>query len=413
MSANLIPLQRAQRIVAEHVRPLPIETVPLDLALGRILAEDIRSDMDYPPFDKAMMDGYAVRTADFADGTATLEVLSEVAAGDIPGPTIQPGQATPISTGAPVPPGADAVVEVERSTLSPNGRSVQLRDRPKPGKSIATRAQDVAAGQTVLNAGTQLGPCQITAAAAAGATILTVHRKPTVAVLSSGSELVPPENKPQGAQIRNSNGNYLLAAVRQCRIEPRSLGIVPDDRDALRAALEEGLRSDVLISTGGVSVGLHDLVPESLVELGVTVRFRKVAIKPGKPILFGTREPGTLVFALPGNPVSCFIGMWLLVRPALDALQGIEINFPAAVAATTDAPLHLAGDRDVFRPARVRVTERGELVVSPVRWQGSGDLFGLAQANALTLQPARSQALQPGDRVEIIPLPDWDRPQDR
>lgn len=413
MSANLILLQRAQRIVAEHVRPLPIETIPLDLALGRILAKDVRSDMDYPPFDKAMMDGFAVRRADFADGLATLQVLSEIAAGDIPGRTLHPGQAIPISTGAPVPPGTDAVVEVERSTLSPNGRTVQLRDHPKPGKSIATRAQDVAAGQTVLDAGTRLGPCQITAAAAAGANILTVHRKPTVAVLSSGSELVPPENKPQGAQIRNSNGSYLLAAVRQCGIEPRSLGIVPDDRDTLRDALEEGLGSDVLISTGGVSVGLHDLVPELLVELGTTVRFRKVAIKPGKPILFGTREPGTLVFALPGNPVSCFIGMWLLVRPALDALQGIEMNFPTTVAATTDTPLPETGDRDVFRPARARLAERGVLVVSSVRWQGSGDLFGLARANALTFRPARSEALQAGDRVEIIPLTDWDLPRDR
>ena len=401
---SMLPLDQAQGLIAERVHPLPAETVPLQEADGRVLALDVTCDMDYPPFHKAMMDGYAVCCADFAEGIARLEVLAEVVAGDAPQLTMKPGQAVPISTGAPVPDGADAVVPVECSALADHGRVVELRDDPQPGRYIAPRGQDLPAGAIVLTAGTQLGPPQIAALAAVGATAVSVHRRPSVAILVTGNELVPAEARPGAGQIRASNSYYLVAAVRQLGLEPQPLGIVADDRAALRSALESGLRADVLLTTGGISMGKYDLVADLLSELGVRVCFSKVAVKPGKPTWFGTHHDGKLVFALAGNPASCLVGWHLLAGPALLGLQGAPLRFPAQIPARSDQPLPAADQRQTFLPARVQATEAGPPTVRPVGWTGSGDLFGLVRANALIVRPAHSPAVPAGQPVSIVPL---------
>ena len=404
MTPPRLSLVEAQRMVARQVRPLPAETVTLESADGRVLASDVACDRDYPPFDQALMDGYAVRSADFVKGVARLEVVGEVAAGEAPGVTVGAGQAVPISTGAVLPEGADAVVPVECGGLCEQGRVVELRDDPQPGRYIARRAQGAVAGASVLTAGTRLGPAQMAALAAAGATAVRVHRRPSVGVLTTGSELVSPEAKPRVGQMRNSNSYYLRSAIGRLGLEAEFWGIIADEKAALRAALERGLRADVLVTTGGSSVGKYDLIPELLGELGVSVCFRKVAIKPGKTTLFGTHGKGKLVFALAGNPSSCLVGWHLLAGPAVRGLQGTALRFPVSVAARSEQALAAAGDRQVFLPARAEVTKAGQAVVRPVRWSGSGDLFGLARANALIVQPAGSPAVAAGECVSVIEL---------
>jgi molybdopterin molybdotransferase len=281
---------------------------------------------------------------------------------------------------------------------------VELRYNPSPGRHIAPRAQDVTAGTTVLTASTRLGPPQIAAAAAAGAATVSVHRRPTVSVLATGSELVPADVKPTGGQIRNSNTSYLMAALRQLGLQPVSLGIVSDDRELLRDHIRQGLRADVLLTTGGISMGRHDLIPGLLAESGVTFHIRKVAVRPGKPTIFGTHHEGKLVFALPGNPVSCFVGLWFLAAPALAGLEGAPVRFPAGVQAVTDQPLAATGDRETFIPARTSAAQDGKLHAKPISWSGSGDPFGLARADSLIVRPAGPARIPAGGLVRVVPL---------
>jgi molybdopterin molybdotransferase len=400
----MLSVADAEAIVLEHARLLPPVSVPLTAeTLGQVLAEEIASDLDMPPYDKALMDGFAVRAADVCDGRATLAVIDEVTAGQTPRRPVGPGQATRIMTGAPIPPGADAVVMVERTQPAGDGQ-VRIDDKPpEPGQNILPRGREMRRGDVVLSAGTVLRPQELGLLAGVGRTSALLHPRPEVAVLSTGDELVEAGQVPGPGQIRNGNGPMLLAHVQRAGGRPRSLGIARDTVESLHALLAEGLRASVLVLSGGVSAGKLDLVPDGLRALGVEAHFHKVAMKPGKPVFFGTRG-STLVFGLPGNPVSTLVCFELFVRPALRRLLGLAPGPNLVIAALArDFPYH--SDRPTYYPVRMELTESGWRV-DPVPWFGSPDLRGLLPANAFAVFPAGEHHHRAGDRFPVLKVED-------
>lgn len=404
MPEGMIDVDRAYEILFGQVRALPTVEMPLAEAGFRTLAEAVRCDVDFPPFDRSVMDGYAVRAADVRAAPVTLRVVGEVAAGTVPARALAAGEAMQINTGAPIPNGADAVVRVEETERVESGGGVVIRKAVERGTFITRRAEYVRAGDVVLAAGSVLGPARIAAAAAAGAGRVAVYRQPRVAILSTGDELVEIDQRPAGGQIRNSNQHQLVALVASAHAEAISLGTVGDDRVALRAQIERGLSADVLCITGGASVGPLDLVPDVLRECGATFHFQKMRIKPGRPIHFATGPSVGLIFALPGNPVSAFVGFELLVRPALAALEGRPNTRPALIRATLQGNIAATRDRRTYVPARAWVGDDGGWQVEPVAWHGSGDVFGLAGANAMIMRPPGAAAVGSGTDVSILLL---------
>jgi molybdopterin molybdotransferase len=403
----MISIEEALALIAPHARPLPSVALPVAAALDRILAEEVKSDVDSPPHDKSIVDGYAIRAADFAPGT-TLTVAEEVTAGAVPQQTVLAGGATRIMTGAPLPEGADAVVMVEQTEAladqSPLGKVVLRADRVKLGQNIMPRSASMRQGETVLVSGHRLRPMEIGLLAEVGRAKVRVIRQPTVAVLSTGNELVPPEQLPSAGQIRNSNGAMLFASVQQSGAKAVELGISRDDRDALAALMREGLAHDVLLVSGGVSAGVLDLVPGVWAELGVDQVFHKVAVKPGKPLWFGVlkREVETkLVFGLPGNPVSSLVCFELFVRPALDALSGRGFRERPSVSARLASSFEQRGERVTYFPAIVR-DGGGVRLARPLEWKGSGDLRALASANALIRFPSGTRKFEPEEVVDVV-----------
>ncbi len=405
----MIDIDEAQSVVLTHARPGPTISLPLGEASGRTLARPIACDVDYPPFDRAVMDGYAVRAADVENAPVTLKMVGRIAAGRVPDKGLSPGEAMQINTGAPIPDGADAVVRVEDTETRAGGGAVLIRVPALPGSFITLRATYISAGAKVLETGTLLTPLAIGAAATAGAGVVTVYRQPEVALLATGDELIDIDQTPTGAQIRNSSRYVLEALVRSAHAKPVPLGVVSDEREALRARIVDGLGYDVLCLTGGVSMGAFDFVPEVLADCGATLHLRSLSIKPGKPTVFATTADGTLVFGLPGNPVSTFVAFELLVRPALSAMQGRPEGgrpggVPRPVRAGLRGSVPATTDRRSFWPARVVVNVDGELEAEALPWQGSGDAFGMATANGLIVRPPRQEVASTGDTVTIILL---------
>jgi len=365
-----------------------------------VLAEDVVSDLDMPPWDKSLMDGYAVRAADLPEGRGCLAVVEEVTAGQTPQRPVGPGEAIRIMTGAPLPAGADAVVMVER-TQSLEGRRVQVEDRPpRPGQNILARGREMRRGDTVLAAGAVLRPQEVGLLATVGRTAVRVVPAPRVAVLSTGDEIVHACEAPGPGQIRNGNGPMLLAQVARAGGLPHDLGIARDRLDNLRPLIAEGLRFPVLILSGGVSAGVADLVPAVLQELGVQAHFHKVAMKPGKPVFFGTCG-ATLVFGLPGNPVSALVCFELFVRPALRQLLGHVDAGPCLVQAVLVEDFAYKTDRPTYHPA-VLETPGGAWRVRPVPWFGSPDLRGLTRANAFVVFPAGEHQHRAGQEFQVL-----------
>jgi molybdopterin molybdotransferase len=397
----MLSVAEAQAIILEQARPLPPQRLPLTpAALGLLLAEDVVSDLDMPPYDKALMDGFAVRSNDLPEGRGTLTVIEEVTAGRTPQLPVGAGQATRIMTGAPLPDGADAVVMIER-TRQPDGARVQIDDKPpRPGQHVLRRGREMRRGDVVLAAGSVLRPQEIGLLAAVGRAAVRVYPPPHVAVLVTGDELVDAAQTPGPGQIRNSNGPMLLAQVGRAGGLPRALGIAPDQLARLRALVAEGLQVPVLVLSGGVSAGKLDLVPGVLQELGVQAHFHKVEMKPGKPVFFGTRGE-TLVFGLPGNPVSTLVCFELFVRPALRRLMGHAEPGPRQVEATLAEDFVYRTDRPTYHPARLEVGATG-WCVRPVPWFGSPDLRAVARANALVLFPAGDHRHQAGQRFTVL-----------
>jgi molybdopterin molybdotransferase len=430
--AKAIEVEAARREVLARVRPTAAEEVALDRALGRHLAVDAVASGPFQPFDNSAMDGFAVRAADVraasADSAVPLRIVDESRAGHPAERALGEGEAIAISTGAVLPPGADAVVRVEdtewasRTTGPPRDEAAvasggargdapvagsgadRLRDRvlirvaPSPGANVRRAGEDIAPGETVLGAGTELGPAELGALATIGLDPAPVQRRPRVAVVTSGDELTPP-GKPLGpGGIRDSNSRTVPALARLAGAEVASVDRTPDEPEATRAALERALEADVAIVCGGVSVGEHDHVKAALAELGAEEVFWRVALKPGGPTWFGTRGEA-LAFGLPGNPVSVMVTFLTFVRPALIAMAGGD---PATrrTTARLGAAYEKPTDRAHAVRCRLELDERG-WIAWPLPRQGSHVLTSMLAADALALLPAESAGLAAGETVEV------------
>jgi molybdopterin molybdotransferase len=392
-----IPLQEAQALVLGRVRPLSPEPVALAGAAARVLAEPALAAVDLPPFPSSAMDGYALRSA---DTPGTLPVVFRIAAGSPSPRPLEPGEAMAISTGGVVPEGADAVIQHE--LVGEADDILEVTGVVAYGSNVRAPGRDVTAGSVVVDAGTRLGPAQIGALAAAGVATVVCARRPRVAVLTTGTELRPPGTELAPGEIYESNGAMLAAQLATAGAEVTRLDSVADDDDAHRRALEEGLTHDVLVTSGGVSVGPHDLVRKVESELGVEEVFWQVAVRPGKPVSFGVRG-ATLAFGLPGNPVSTLVGCELFVRPALLALQGAADPGPYFAAGRLDEAVDRNPGRDDLLRARTVVTDDG-VVLRPVTGQESHMIVSAAEADALVLVPRGEGQLEAGSNVRYLAL---------
>ena len=412
----MITVDQALELILERAAAAPPVQLPLAETLDSTLAEDIASDVDSPPYDKAMVDGYAVIQADLAGGPVELEVLEEVAAGAVPTRPLAPGKATRIMTGAPVPPGAQAVVMVEQTEAAPAAAgappSVKILDTHVGGGNIMLRASSLEKGRRVLAAGTVVRPIEVGLLAEVGRAEVSVHRRPTVAVLATGNELVTPDVLPGPGQIRNSNGPMLLAQAARAGARPIDLGIGRDDRHDLADLVARGLRADVLVLSGGVSAGDFDLVPQVLAEAGVKQVFHKVHLKPGKPLWFGVQQAAdrrTLVFGLPGNPVSSLVCFELFVRPALGRLAGDASRGLQRRRARLQSARDHRGDRPTYFPARLhepsgRAADNDAPQLEVAAWKGSADLAALCAADCLAYFPPGPKQYQAGDGIDAYPF---------
>jgi molybdopterin molybdotransferase len=384
--SDLLSVEDAQERVLAEIVPLDAEDVPLREAYGRVLREDVTAPEDVPASDNSAMDGYAVRAEDLAgcsdDHPATLRVIADIGADSDPTVTITTGTAARIMTGAAIPRGADAVIQVELTDAgSPN---VHVYRALKQGTNIRASGEDMHRGDLILRAGIPLGPGELGVLATARRQTVRAGRVPEVAILSTGDEIV-------SGRVANSNSHALAALVREAGATVRVLDAVPDEPNATRRALELALRSDVVVSSGGVSHGAYDFVKDALDEIGAETKFWQVAMKPGKPVVF-SRVGNRLVFGLPGNPVSCIVGFLLFVRPALRKLMGQMSNLRLPVVqAYAAAPFELKGDRRMYFRVRL-ISEKGQLVAHPMRAQGSGISTSMIGANALAwLEPGQSR----------------------
>ncbi len=397
----MVSVEQALEIVLREAQALPVEEVALDDALARVLGEDVHADRDLPPFDRAAMDGYALRAADVAKAPAALEVKGEVRAGEWPRHQVAAGEAVRIMTGAPLPEGADAVQQVEKTQPLDEFR-VTILASVAAGQNVAPRGSEVRKGALVLPRGRAIDAAAVGVLATVGSTRVRVGRKPSVALLVTGDEVVDVAESPGPPQIRNSNGPAVAAQARQAGATVRLLGVARDQKDEITAALRAGLEADVLLASGGVSAGDYDLVEPALAELGVEVRFTRVNVKPGAPLVFGTRG-ATLVFGLPGNPVSAQVTFDLFVRPALLKLQGASVLQRPRVPVVLASPLRNRSGRTSHQPARVRF-EDGRLTARPLRSTGSGDLVAHARANALVVLAAEREEAAAGETAEALLL---------
>ena len=387
-------MDEALRAVLARVEPLPAERVPLERGAGRVLAEDALALVDLPPFPSSAMDGFAVRAA---DTPGLLPVVERVAAGRPASRPLAAGEAMGIATGGVVPEGADAVVPIERVTADDS--QVEIPDGTSAGVNVRPRGGDVRAGDVVVPAGVRLGPGQVGALAAAGVGELVCALRPRVAVLTTGTELRRPGEPLAAGEIYESNGPMLQVLLESAGASVELLASVEDDEAAHRRAIEEGLEHDVLVTSGGVSVGPHDLVRRIEAELGVEEVFWGVSVKPGKPLAFGVRG-GTLVFGLPGNPVSSLVSSVLFVLPALRALQGERDPAPPYRPGVLAASLRPDPRRDEL--VRARLTPTGEL--EPLSGQESHMIVRAAEANALVFVPSGEGELPAGSEVRYLSL---------
>jgi molybdopterin molybdotransferase len=398
----LDPAEALSRILdaLAGVAPLPPERVPLADALGRALAEDLAATCALPPFDNVQMDGYALRAADGSAAGARLRVAFEVFAGGTPPPRLPAGACARVFTGALVPDGADAVEMQEE--VSRRGAFARFRRPAERGRFVRRAGSDVAAGAVALARGAVVDPGAVGLAAALGCAEVAVHRRPRVAILATGDEIVAIGRALAPGQIQESNSHAVAAACRDAGAVPALLPVARDTRASLDAALEAGQGFDALVTTGGVSVGEKDLVREALEAAGTKLEFWRVAMRPGKPIVFG-RRGRTAVFGLPGNPASTLVTFELFVRPALRRLAGLtgtgRTVLPARLATALEKPSELA----LYARARAWV-ERGQLVVEPLRAQGSGQLTSVTGFEAIAVVPKGPVRLRRGSAVEAILL---------
>lgn len=397
----MLSVEEAQRRVMAEIVLGPAEPVSLDDALGRVLREDVIATGDMPPADNSAMDGYAVRAQDLEAVPVRLPVTDDIPAGHPPARLLEPGTAMRIMTGAFVPERADTVVQVE---LTDGGTDVVTIRKALPfGANIRRRGDDMRAGQVVIRAGVRIGPAEIAMLTAVQKTTVELGRRPTVAILSTGDELVDVHEPLTRGKIVNTNGPLLAALVREAGALPRMLGIVRDTKEATMAALETALQSDFVLSSGGVSVGAYDFVKEALDALGAETKFWRVAMKPGKPVVL-SRWRDRVIFGLPGNPVSCLVSFHLFAAPALRKAMGQQhALYPPVVNARLKSPLKSLGDRRVY--FRVHVSARdGELHAWPLASQGSGSLTSMIGANGLAVVEEGVTQVEAGVLLPVLLL---------
>ena len=397
----MLTYEQARQTVIDQVRKKRTTRATAGLglwdALGSVLAQEIKTDRDYPPFNRSTRDGYVVRSADMTPGV-TLRCVGEIKAGDTVTNHLAPGTCVQIMTGAAVPTGADAVVMLEHTQR--DAEIVRFERAAQKGQNIVPKGSEAAAGQTILKPGARLGYAELALAAQVGATELLCALKPRVAILSTGDEVVSIQETPGAFQIRNSNSVSLGAQVRLAGGEPVLLGNAADRVDDLRDKIDRGLREDVLVLSGGVSMGKYDLVETVLKDLGAEFYFDAVAIRPGKPAVFG-RCGETFVFGLPGNPVSTMVTFELFVTPALDLLSGAEPRPLALLDARLGEALNERPGLSHFLPARVDWRD-AKPEVKAIRWQGSGDITALAQANCFLVVAAEREKIAVGEMVPVL-----------
>ncbi|NOY99679.1 MAG: molybdopterin molybdotransferase MoeA [Chloroflexi bacterium] len=405
---TLISVHEARERILSHFDPVETTQLPLAQAAGRVLAADIRAADDLPPFDNSSMDGFAVIAADLADAAAntprTLRVVDDIPAGHAPAIEIKPGQAARIMTGAPLPAGADAVVPVEetdfndRSPGTPLPEYVQIFKPPPVGANIRKQGSDVRAGQSMLTAGHMLRPQDVGMLAMLGVALAPVYRRPRIALLSSGDELIPVEAPLSPGKIRDANSYTLAALIEESGSDVIRLGVAADQRESVQALLDQAVeqRADLILSSAGVSVGAFDFVKD-VVEAHGSLNFWRVNMRPGKPLTFGEYR-GVRFIGLPGNPVSAFVGFTVFVRPALEKMSGRTPLDPPRVRVRLSEPIRSDGRESYLRA--IVSKEGGALTARLTGHQGSGNLLSLVQANALLILRAGVKFLAPGEEVD-------------
>jgi molybdopterin molybdotransferase len=410
--ADLRSVDEALALVLDSIAPLGAERVPLAEAAGRVVAEDTTSAVDLPPFDRSAMDGYAVRAADTAPGVG-LTLAGGVAAGEVASEPLAPGTATAISTGAAIPPGADAILQSELATVS--GGQVVPAEALTPGLHVRVRGEDVRAGDVLARAGDRLSLPRISALASAGVGSAAVHRRPTLHLLVTGSELLPIGAPPEPGRIHESNGLMVSLLAARAGAELVDHGVAPDDREATLAAVEAGLAGDVLVVSGGVSVGPHDHVKPAFEACGVEEVFWRVRIKPGKPMWFGRRTRSTtasssgtggetLVFGLPGNPLSSIVCFCVFIEPALRRLAGERGALPRLVPGRLAVPASDADGRTTFLTSRIARADDGVLEATPTDRQGSHMTGALGESEGFAVAPHGAGELPAGTAVDLLVL---------
>lgn len=395
-----------QQILSEVQVSDPVQT-PLEESLNRVLAEDLSTPHPSPPFDKSMMDGFAVRSADFETSQpVTLQVLETITAGTVSSQAVQSGTASRIMTGAPIPAEADCVVPVELVQVTAD-QSEQVTINPQhvaAERNVLRTGASVQTGMPLMNSGTCIQPQHIAILAEFGIASLPTFKCPSVAVLATGDELIPVDQQLTPGHIRNSNEPMLVSQIQRAHAAATALGVARDDREDLRRHIQQGLQHDFLILSGGVSAGTLDLVPSELAAAGVQQVFHKIAMKPGKPLWFGqlqTDNHRCWVFGLPGNPVSSMVCFEVFVRTALRRFAGFTQPRPQQFTATLASSVAVKGDRPTYHPCRIQFGETG-LQATPVAWGGSADLRSTADANGMCLLQPSDTPYQPDSTVPVI-----------
>lgn len=402
----MISVAEAIQIVKQHTRPLPVEQVELQQSHGRVLAQDVIADSDLPPFDRSQMDGYAVRAGDAKDAPVRLRIVGESAAGKGWHHPMEEGQAVRIMTGAPVPAGADSVQQVELTHELKDATVVELLESVELGRSIVKRGAEIKAGERVLPAGTTINAAMVAVLAAFGYAQVEVFRKPRVAVLATGTELVRVDQKPGLDQIRDSNNYSVGAYAELAGAVVERLPVTDDETSLLKRQITEAAdRCDMIVTSGGVSMGVYDVTKVALKELEAEIFFDKVALRPGKPTVFARLPSGTLMFGLPGNPVSVSVTFNLFARAGLLAMQSATEPVLKQETAALARSVKGTVDRESYLPAQLTTNDDGQLIAFPLKWGGSSDFVAFAIATALVVVPANVKSLEAESLVKILRLP--------
>ena len=402
----MIEVAEAIEIVRQQTLKLASERVAIDQVLERVLAEDVVADSDLPPFDRSQMDGYAVRAEDVRGAPVRLRIVGESAAGRGWHNQLEEGQAVRIMTGAPVPAGADSVQQVELTHELKDGTVVEFLETVELGKSIVKRGAEIRAGEVVLNAGTPINAPMMAVLAAFGYASVEVFRKPRVAVLATGTELVSVDQTPGQDQIRDSNNYSLSAYATLAGATVERMPLTGDETSLLKRQIADAAeRCDVIVTSGGVSMGVYDVTKTALKELDAEIFFERVALRPGKPTVFARLPNGTLVFGLPGNPVSVAVTFNLFARTALLTMQGATDPTLKRETAAVARSVKGTTDRDSYLPAQLTTNDDAELIAFPLKWGGSSDFVSFALTTALLIVPANVKSIEAGSLVTVLRLP--------